>query len=76
MSIINAKTETDQQSFMDLTKEEMEADLAKATQQARDNLHASGQPYIVGDTKGIYAVYPDKRKVFTPYKNIEDNVQR
>jgi|GEM_PF-5407101 len=40
MSIISAKTETDRQRFIDLTKEEMEADLAKATQQARDNLHA------------------------------------
>ena len=60
---------TAQQSFMDLTKEEMEARLAKATKRAQEELHASGRPYIIGDTKGTYAVYPDGNRVFTPYRN-------
>ena len=73
MSTIAARPETGQKRFMDLTKEEMEAELAEATQKARDNLHAQGLPYIIGDTKGTYAVYPDNRRVFTPYKNSGDD---
>jgi hypothetical protein len=63
------ETKVGQKRFMDLTKEEMEADLAKATQQAQANLHAQGLPYIIGDTKGTYAVYSDGKRVFTPYRN-------
>ena len=62
------KPKTDQKDFMDLTKEEKEAELAKATKRAQAELHAKGIPYIIGDTKGTYAVYPDGKRVFTPYR--------
>jgi hypothetical protein len=69
MTITIAKPQIGQKKFMDLTKEEMEGDLAKATRQAQANLHAQGLPYIIGDTKGTYAVYPDGKRIFTPYRN-------
>ena len=53
----------------DMTKEEMEAAFAEATKQAQDDLHENGLPYIIGDSKGTYAVYPDGKRVFTPYRH-------
>ncbi|MDR1943955.1 MAG: hypothetical protein LBQ19_03950 [Synergistaceae bacterium] len=47
----------------------MEARLAKATKEAQEELHAKGSPYVIGDDKGTYAVYPDGRRVFTPYRS-------
>jgi len=73
MTTIATKPNIVQKRFMDLTKEEMESELAIATKQARDDLHAHGLPYIIGDTKGTYAVYPDGRRVFTPYGGHEIN---
>ena len=43
-AIVDKKTDT--RSFMDLSKEEMEAELAEATKQAQGELHARGRPYI------------------------------
>jgi hypothetical protein len=57
-----------QKSFWDMNKEEKEAALAKATKQARDDLHAEGKPYHVGDARGTYAIYPDGKRVFFPNK--------
>jgi hypothetical protein len=67
MTITTARPKTGQKRFMDLTKEEMEADLAIATKQAQKEIHAHGLPYIIGDKTGIYNVYPDGKKVFVPY---------
>ncbi|GHV40861.1 hypothetical protein FACS1894187_22150 [Synergistales bacterium] len=64
---------TRKKSFMDSTPEEMEERLAKTTQRARDNLHANGLPYVIGDDKGVYEVYPDGHRVFTPYRKREAN---
>lgn len=69
MTTATANPKTGQKSFMDLTKEEMEIRLAKATKQAQKELHDKGLPYIIGDKKGTYAVFPDGERVFTPYGN-------
>ena len=55
-------------NLWDMNKEEMETAFAETTRQAQQELHAKGSPYIIGDAKGTYAVYPDGRRVFTPYK--------
>lgn len=52
-----------------MTKEEIEERLAKATKKAQEELHDRGRRYIIGDTKGTYAIYPDGKMVFTPYGN-------
>ena len=75
MTTATAKPITGQKSFMDLTKEEMEARLAKATEQAQKEIHAKGLPYIIGDKKGTYAVYPDGKRIFTPYGNEINDVR-
>ena len=69
MTTATVNPKTGQKRFMDLTKEEVEAELAEATKQAREELHARGRPYIIGDKRGTYAVYPDGRRVFTPYRS-------
>ena len=70
MTIVATKPKTEK-SFWDMSKEEKEAALAKATRQAQLELHAKGSPYIIGDTKGTYAVYPDGERIFTPYKDTD-----
>jgi hypothetical protein len=67
------KPKTGRKSFMDLTKEEMEARLARATKQAQEDLHANGLPYIIGNVKGTYAVYPDGKRIFMPSRNTVDD---
>jgi hypothetical protein len=52
-----------------MTRDDMEAAFAKATERAQKELHAKGSPYIIGDADGTYAVYPDGRRIFTPYEN-------
>ena len=69
MTTTTVTPEAGRKSFMDLSKEEMEARLARATKKARKDLHDKGLPYIIGDMKGIYAVYPDGKRIFTPYSN-------
>jgi hypothetical protein len=69
VSILIVEPKTSQKSFWDLAPEEMEARMAQATKKAQDNLHAQGLPYIIGDSKGTYAVYPDGQRIFTPYPN-------
>ena len=66
MTIIT-KSEAGQKRVMDMDKEEVEAFFAEATKQAQEELHAKGLPYIVGDRYGMYSVYPDGRRVYTPY---------
>jgi hypothetical protein len=68
MPVVALETKTERKRFFDLTKEEMETSLAIATKQAQDELHAKGLPYAIGDSEGIYDVYPDGSRVFTPYK--------
>ena len=76
MTTVIAEQKTGQKRFMDLTKEEMEADLAKATTQAQAELHAKGLPYIIGDKFGIYTVYPGGKRVFTSYERLKNNEGR
>jgi hypothetical protein len=52
----------------DLHKKTLEADLAKVTKKAQAQLHFKGLAYIIGDTEGTYAVYPNGTKEFYPYK--------
>ncbi|MCL2469795.1 MAG: hypothetical protein FWF24_06170 [Alphaproteobacteria bacterium] len=49
------------------TKEEIEAWAAEATRKAQEEIHAKGLPYVIGDNRGMFKVYPDGRKVFVPY---------
>ena len=59
-------------SMFDMSKEEIEAVAAEATRKAQQELHANGHPYHVGARGGMDAVYPDGRRVFTPYsKKVE-----
>jgi hypothetical protein len=62
---------TAQKSIWDMTKEEIEERMSNATHKAQQEIHEKGHPYIIGDedNKGVYAVYPDGKKVFTPYGN-------
>lgn len=48
--------------FFDMTTEEMEELLAKATREAIKNLHDKGIPSTHGDGKEVYRIYPDGRK--------------
>ena len=73
MTTLTAKPNTGQKRFMDLTKEEMEARLAKANRRAQNELHAKGLPYIIGNKFGIYSVYPDGKRVFTSYERLRNN---
>jgi hypothetical protein len=68
MTIATIKSKSGK-NLWDMNKEEIETAFAKATKQAQQELHAKGSPYIIGDVKGTYAVYPGGRKVFTPYKD-------
>ena len=76
MTTVIAGPKTGQKRFMDLTKEEMEAELAIATKQAQEEIHAKGLPYIIGDKSGIYNVYPDGKRVFTSYESLRNNEGR
>jgi hypothetical protein len=60
-----------QKSIWDMTKEEIEKRMSKVARKAQQEIHEKGHPYVIGDedSKGRYAVYPDGRKVFTPYGN-------
>jgi hypothetical protein len=60
---------TAQKSIWDMTKEEIEERMSKVAHKAQQEIHDKGLPYVIGDkdSKGMYAVYPDGRKVFTPY---------
>jgi hypothetical protein len=57
-------------SLWDMDKEEKETAFAEATRKARQELHAKGSPYFIGDNKGTYAVYPNGERVFMPNKDI------
>ena len=71
MTTLTAKPKTGK-SIWDMDKEETEAAFAEATKQAQEEIHAKGFPYVIGDKSGIYEVYPDGKRVFTPYiKNNE-----
>ncbi|MDR3264679.1 MAG: hypothetical protein LBT15_01585 [Synergistaceae bacterium] len=69
MTTATARPTTDPISIWDMTRDDMEAAFAKATERAQKELHAKGSPYIIGDADGTYAVYPDGRRIFTPYEN-------
>jgi hypothetical protein len=69
MATATVEPKTGQKNIWDMTKEDMETAFAQATRQAQQDLHSKGSPYIIGDAKGTYAVYPDGKKVFTPYGN-------
>lgn len=49
-----------------LTKQEKEQFFAEAVKEATDELHSKGLPYVIGAEGGIYEVYPDGSKIFTP----------
>jgi len=51
-------------NFWDMTKEEQEALLAKATTTAISDLHAKGLPVTFQDEKGLCRQYPDGRKEY------------
>jgi hypothetical protein len=57
MTTAAAKPKTGK-SFWDMSKDEKETAFAKAARQARRELHAKGSPYFIGDSRGVYAVYP------------------
>jgi len=67
MTTLTAKPKTGK-SIWDMSKEDMEAAFAEATKQAQEEIHAKGFPYIIGDKSGTYEVYPDGKRVFTPYR--------
>jgi hypothetical protein len=69
MTTTTAEPKTAQKSIWDMTKDDMENAFSKATKQAQQELHSRGSPYIIGDAKGTYAVYPDGKRVFMPYRN-------
>ena len=56
-------------SFWDMSKEEKEERMSKVARKAQQEIHDKGFPYIIGDAKGngMYAIYPDGRRVFKPY---------
>ena len=61
---------TAQKSIWDMSKEEIDERMAKMARKAQQELHAKGLPYVIGtvDCSGKVFVYPDGRRVFTPYK--------
>ena len=62
-------TATAGQGIRNMTKEEAEAIFTRAVHRAQQELHTNGHPYIIGDTQGTYAIYPDGRRSFRPYRN-------
>jgi hypothetical protein len=54
MTTATVNQKTRQKSFMDLTKEEAEARLAKATKQAQDELHARS----LSDIETMLSTFP------------------
>ena len=73
MTTAVAKPKVDQKRVMDMNKAEVEEYFAEATRQAQQEIHAKGLPYTIGDKTGMYAVFPNGRKVFTPYNKAEVN---
>ena len=73
MTTLTAKPKTDQKRVMDMNKAEVEALFGEAVKQAQQEIHDKGYPYIIGDKSGIYEVYPDGKRVFTPYENLRNN---
>lgn len=76
MTTVITKSEKDQKRVMDMTKTEVEAYFREATLQAQKDIHAKGLPYTIGDKTGMYDVYPNGKKVFTPYSKIKVNEGR
>ena len=72
MTTAVAKPKAGQKRIMDMNKVEVEEYFAEATKQAQQEIHAKGLPYTIGDKNGIYAVFPNGRKVFTRYNNTEN----
>ena len=58
---------------MKMTKEEVEEFFSEATRRAQQRLHAKGIPYVIGDKDGMYEVYPDGKKIFTPYSKVKND---
>jgi transcription initiation factor TFIIIB Brf1 subunit/transcription initiation factor TFIIB len=60
---------TAQKNFWNMSKEEKEERMSKVAHKAQQEIHDKGLPYIIGDAKGdgMYAIYPDGRKIFKPY---------
>ena len=71
MATLTAKPKTEQKRVMDMNKAEVEAYFAEAVKQAQQEIHEKGYPYIIGDKSGIYSVYPDGKRVFTPYESLK-----
>ena len=61
---------TCEKSLFDMSKAEIDEAMAEMARKAKQDLHAKGLPYVVGarDHKGMYHVYPDGRRVYTPYR--------
>ena len=51
-------------SFFGMNKDEKEALLKEAADEAIAEAHAGGRPTIHGDAKGVYALYPDGHKEY------------
>lgn len=66
---------TDQKSICDMSKEEIDERMAKMARKIQQDLHEKGLPYVIGseDHKGMYHVYPDGRRIFTPYGRYKEN---
>ena len=72
MTTLTAKPKIGQKRVMDMNKEEVEAYFAEATKQAQQEIHDKGFPYVIGNKYGIYHVYPDGKRVFTPYESLKN----
>ena len=51
-------------SFRSMTKEEKQALLKEAAQEAIAEVHAAGLPTAHGDDKGVYLLYPDGHREY------------
>ena len=68
MATVTAKNKTGK-NLWEMTPEETEVAFAEVTRQARQDLHAKGSPYIIGNNNATYAVYSDGKRVLTPKCN-------
>ena len=61
---------TTQKNLWDMSKEEIDERMAKMAHKAQQELHSKGLPYVIGtvDCSGKVFVYPDGKRVYTPYK--------
>ena len=50
--------------FLGLTKDEKEALLKEATEEAIAETHAAGYPTAHGDERGVYLLYPDGHREY------------